>query len=141
MYEITKSGWVGYDLDHSLAQYHKKQFPEIGEPIPKSVERLKNIMIIGYEVRIFTARANDVYKTLYENGLEHLIGEGYAEIVEIDKDQRRRIGDWTKEVFGFRLRATNMKDFNTICIYDDRGVPLEPGTGELLGPDYPLREQ
>ena len=157
-YKITKSGWIGHDLDGSLAHYIKKQWPEIGEPLPAGVERIERLMGLGYEVRIFTARVNDLYhfvstieptaiagcdsEEVFERFLDNdPNNDWWGREIKTDLEQRKRIGDWTEKVFGVRLRATNMKDFHCICVYDDRGVGLQENTGVLLGPDYPLREQ
>jgi hypothetical protein len=50
-------GWVGVDLDGTLATYNTWEGPEhIGEPIPEMVERVKAWRRDGRAVRIFTAR-------------------------------------------------------------------------------------
>lgn len=51
------SGWIGVDLDGTIAEYHGWVSPtHIGAPIPKMVERVKVWLSEGKEVRIFTAR-------------------------------------------------------------------------------------
>jgi len=49
------SGWVGVDLDGTLAIY-EGTIASIGAPIPKMVERVKSWLRKGMDVRIFTAR-------------------------------------------------------------------------------------
>lgn len=51
------SGWIGVDLDGTLAMYDGFKGPEhIGDPVPKMLERVKKWLAEGREVRIFTAR-------------------------------------------------------------------------------------
>ena len=50
-------GWIGIDLDGTLAEYDGwKGVEHIGKPIPSMVERVKAWIIEGKDVRIFTAR-------------------------------------------------------------------------------------
>jgi len=52
-----KHGWIGVDLDGTLARHDTTtQFPKIGEPIPKMLERVKQMLNEGYRVKIMTAR-------------------------------------------------------------------------------------
>lgn len=100
----THFGWIGVDLDGTLAQVdHNQPYVEnqIGEPVARMVEFVQDLMDNGYEVRIFTARA-------------------------AEPDLRRRlvieatIRDWCIKVFGKPLPITCVKDYQCICIYDDR---------------------
>ncbi len=51
------SGWIGVDLDGTLAHYDGWAGPEsIGEPIPLMMARVREWLALGREVRIFTAR-------------------------------------------------------------------------------------
>ena len=50
-------GWIGVDLDGTLAEYLGWQgMGHIGEPIAPMVERVKAWLAEGKDVRIFTAR-------------------------------------------------------------------------------------
>jgi len=115
-------GWIGVDLDHTLAHYEAGDagLGKIGKPIPRMLRRVKKWLKDGYEVRILTARMNRIL------GWDH-------------ERQRQLIGDWCEEHIGQRLQVTNEKDFNMICLYDDRAVAVEPDTGKLLSPYYRLR--
>ena len=54
------AGWIGVDLDGTLAHYGGWVEPErIGQPIAPMVARIKEWLGQGIEVRIFTARALD----------------------------------------------------------------------------------
>lgn len=99
-------GWVGVDLDGTLALYPWKHLTdEIGPPIPKMLDRVKAWLASGIEVRIFTARATS------------------PELVPA-------IEAWCKTHVGEQLRVTNIKDFHMIELWDDRAVQIVANTGE-----------
>ena len=53
------SGWIGVDLDGTLAEYGGWKGPDhIGPPVPKMLERVKSWIAEGRDVRIFTARVD-----------------------------------------------------------------------------------
>lgn len=114
------SGWIGVDLDATLAYYDGWKSPEhIGEPIPKMAERVKNWLSEGREVRIFTARVSSSYP------------KGHPRYRDVEK-VRADIQDWTEKHFGVRLIVTNEKDFGMVELWDDRCVQVQPNTGELV---------
>lgn len=115
-------GWIGVDLDHTLAKYESGMAGtgQVGEPIPLMVERVKARLSEGWEVRIMTARVNRM------PGWDH-------------EAARKSIEEWCEEHLGQKLRVTNEKDFEMICLYDDRAVAVEPDTGRLLSPDFNLQ--
>lgn len=101
-------GWIGVDLDGTLAQYDKWKGEEhIGEPVPKMVQRVINWLDEGKEVRIFTARAC------------------YPSAIPI-------IEEWCRKHIGETLPVTNMKDFGMIQLWDDRAIQVIPNTGEQV---------
>lgn len=51
-------GWVGVDLDGTLAEYHGWDDGRIGRPIEVMVRRIKLWLERGREVKIMTARAS-----------------------------------------------------------------------------------
>lgn len=108
---MTK-GWIGVDLDGTLAHYDGwKGVAHIGAPIPAMIERVRNWIAEGREVRIFTARVfNDV------NGIA-----------------KRHILQWLWDhdliVDGEPLDVTNVKDFAMVELWDDRAVQVEINTG------------
>lgn len=100
------SGWIGVDLDATLAQYDGwKGSAKIGPPIPKMLERVKGWLAKGQDVRIFTARADD-------------------------PDAIEPIKEWCRQWIGQELQITNRKDYSCIEIWDDRAVQVIPNTGE-----------
>jgi hypothetical protein len=119
---MSSRGWIGCDLDETLAVYEDGMAAAgvVGAPIEPMVKRIKQHLADGYTVKIFTARVN-AYP-----GWDH-------------EKQRRIIEKWTKKIFGVKLEVTNVKDFNMIFLYDDRCVSVEPRTGRLLAPPFKLR--
>jgi hypothetical protein len=52
-------GWIGVDLNGTLAEYHGwVNECHIGKPIPAMVERVRQWLDCGVDVRIFTARVD-----------------------------------------------------------------------------------
>lgn len=105
------SGWIGVDLDGTLAEYDHWRGPQhIGAPIMPMVDRIKGWLAEGREVRIFTARVasdNEVEKAL----------------------MRKIIRDWSYDVLGVCLEVTNVKDYQMVELWDDRAVQVIPNTG------------
>jgi len=89
--------WVGFDLDGTLAEYDGWQGPEhIGAPIPEGLALLQDEMDNGFEIRIFTSRADDPKNIPY-------------------------VQQWCLENIGRVLEVTNVKDPDCVRIYDDKG--------------------
>ena len=107
------SGWVGVDLDGTLAKYNGwvDEF-HIGEPVPLMVERVKLWRSLGTEVRIFTARVS---------------ANNRGRDIEATT---KAIQDWCEKHIGERLPVTCTKDFGMIELWDDRCVRVIPNTGE-----------
>ena len=51
------SGWIAVDFDGTVAFYPPQPGQSLGDPIPDMVDRVKQWLAEGIEVRIFTARA------------------------------------------------------------------------------------
>ena len=102
-------GWIGVDLDGTLAEYHGwVAGGKIGKPIPKMVARVKRWLAAGKTVKIVTARVAG----------DH------------DGSERWRIKAWCKEHLGQDLEVTNKKDHGMIELWDDRAVEVRTNTGE-----------
>lgn len=108
--EEEQAGWIGVDLDGTLAHYSTWS-EEIGEPVPAMVQRVKEWIREGKEVRILTARGN------------HDPGR---------YDQLVKVYEWVKEHIGTPLEVTHKKDPQMIRLYDDRVRQVRPNTGELV---------
>ena len=99
------NGWIGVDLDGTLAEYHGWKGPEhVGAPIPLMLDRVKAWLREGREVRIFTARA-------------------------AIKDQIAPVERWLEKHGIGGLTVTNEKDLGMIELWDDRAVQVIPNTG------------
>lgn len=108
-------GWIGVDLDGTLAEYHGWQgINHIGPPIEPMVARVKQWLAEGQEVRIFTARVSS---------------DDSSELIVI----RAAIHKWCREHIGRTLEVTNVKDYGMKELYDDRCVTVEQNTGRLIG--------
>lgn len=108
-------GWIGVDLDGTLAHYDGwRGMDHIGEPIAPMIDRVKQFLLEGREVRIFTARV--------------CAGQDPA---EVDKFLQA-FTKWMIKHIGQALRVTCEKDWAMILLYDDRCVPVEQNTGKLL---------
>jgi hypothetical protein len=109
------NGWIAVDLDGTLAQYEGWQGAEhIGPPIPKMLERVKEWVAAGLDVRIFTARAWD------NSGREDL-----SEVLSV-------IENWCLEHVGRVLPITNEKDYGMVELWDDRCIQIEHNTGRRM---------
>lgn len=112
-------GWIGVDLDGTLALYTGPAGAEhIGEPIPLMVARVKDWLLSGTEVRIFTARVANPERTRM----------GAKEVVLA----RNAIEEWCLTHIGVILEVTCCKDFAMIELWDDRCVQVVPNTGKAL---------
>lgn len=113
-----QKGWIGVDLDGTLAHYDKWRGVEhIGEPVPHMLRRVKQWLADGFDVRIFTARA---YRMLYPAGTpEH----------EESKQVIATIHTWLASIGLPPLPVTCFKDFGMVELWDDRCVQVVPNTG------------
>lgn len=108
--EGEERSWLGVDLDGTLADYSGWS-DEIGEPIPKMIQRVKNWIDEGKEVRILTARGSQ------EPGK-------YEQLV--------KVYEWVKEHIGTPLEVTHKKDPLMKKLYDDRVQRVEANTGAFI---------
>jgi len=107
------NGWIGVDLDRTLAKYDKWRGSEhIGEPIPLMLNRVKEWLNEGRNVKIFTARVSS-------NNPERI----YSLYI---------INKWCEKHIGQVLEVTSEKDYGMIELYDDRCKQIIPNTGVLI---------
>lgn len=98
-------GWIGIDLDGTLAHYTGwVDENHIGEPIPEMLERVRSWMAEGTTVKIFTARA-------------------------CIPSQVPPIQRWLEKHGLGGLEITNEKDFGMVELWDDRAVRVITNTG------------
>lgn len=117
---MSTSGWIGVDLDGTLAIYDKwRGVDHIGRPITPMVKRVKKWLSEGKTVKIFTAR-------MHGHGLVDLDPmANHGDTVDVVTP----IKNWCKEHIGQELEVTNVKDFGMIELWDDRAVQVRPNTG------------
>jgi hypothetical protein len=114
------SGWIGFDLDGTIAEHGDWVSAEhIGEPIPAMIAKVKALIADGQECRIVTAR----------------VGQGSSDDVQY---ARECIYRWCEKHIGKRLAVTASKDFAMRCLYDDRAIAVECNTGRILGGIEPM---
>lgn len=107
---MSRTGWIGVDLDGTLAHYDGWKGPEhIGSPIILMADKVRKWLQEGQEVRIFTARAGD----------NPTVSIPFIET-------------WCQIHLGQVLPVTNIKDFGMIELYDDRAFRVGFNTGEIL---------
>lgn len=112
---MDNKGWIGVDLDGTLAEYHGWKGPEhIGAPVPAMVARVKRWLAEGKTVKIMTARGskggtvNDVVDSLLSSSA---------------------IKKWCERHLGQQLEITCSKDFDMIELWDDRAIGVIKNTG------------
>lgn len=105
---MSSNGWIGVDLDGTLAHYDGwKGVEHIGAPVPLMLARVKGWLAEGKRVKVFTARVagSDQYQAL------------------------AHIHAWLKEHVGEILEVTCRKDFGMVELWDDRCVQVVPNEG------------
>jgi hypothetical protein len=118
MYRDQSDGWIGVDLDGTLAKYTEfKGETVIGDPVPLMVTRVQKWLRLGIEVRILTAR---VYLDH-----ENIFSARSARVAQI----RNAIEEWCFKHIGKKLEVTDKKDPKMIELWDDRVVQVIPNTG------------
>ena len=109
----TYGGWIGVDLDGTLARHEGGDCSTVGPPVPEMLARVKAWVSAGVCVKIVTARVSS---------------SNPPEFVEA---QRRMIQLWCIQHLGQMLKVTAEKDFRMICLWDDRAQPVQHNTGRL----------
>ena len=100
-----QQGWIGVDLDGTLAEYTGWKGPDhIGPPVPKMMARVRQWLSEGKRVKIFTARV-------------------------CDPDNMPHVREWLVSHGLGHLEVTNVKDFAMYELWDDRCVQVIPNTG------------
>lgn len=108
---MSLGGWIGVDLDGTLAKYDGWRGVEhIGEPVPAMLTRVKKWIHDEVDVRIFTAR----------------VSGPDAEAA------RAAIQAWCMEHLECELVVTCTKDYAMVTLWDDRAVQVEPNTGRRM---------
>ena len=112
---MSSAGWIGVDLDGTLAKYEGWHGVEdIGEPVPAMLLRVRRWLVKGERVKVFTARV----------GPQKDINDAIR--------AREAIERWCVEHLGQALEITATKDFAMRELWDDRAVQVEANTGRRM---------
>jgi hypothetical protein len=115
-------GWIGVDFDGTLAEYDTWQGANAcGKPIPLMVDRVKQWLAEGLNVRIVTAR---VYAP-HNNAKRQM--EAAVSLLAIQQ--------WCLQHLGKILPITCVKDFAMIELWDDRCVQVQKNSGARVDGD------
>ena len=136
----TGEGWVGFDLDGTLAKYDGwKGIDHIGEPVKPMVERIREMHKAGRKVKILTARVSP--RTDPETKPNPYLENHWCVEAPDDMPWALRTGTWTAlefiqdwcwKVLGFVPEITHEKDHLMVDLYDDRCHQVVPNTGEVV---------
>lgn len=130
---MSKKGWIGFDLDGTLAHYEGWiGIEHIGKPIQPMGELLKKFIAEDQPVKIFTAR---VYRRHEWLAMDPLYEESQEKRIALQKEcelVEATIWNWLAEQGLPKLPITCVKDFRMIQLYDDRCVQVETNTGRII---------
>lgn len=123
---MSRHGWIGVDLDGTLAEYEAwtGDYERIGLPVHRMLEQVKAWIANGWEVRIFSARASHLLK--YELGERVSSAELAGARAAIDA-----IRTWCINHVGHDLKVTCVKDNHCFLMVDDRAISVDKNTGEM----------
>jgi hypothetical protein len=125
-------GWVGVDLDGTLAHYDGWVSPtHIGAPIVAMVERVKAALEAGDEVRIFTARCYPFALVRKRGDAGDLVSASTRERLIEAEAAIDAVQDWCERHIGRVLPVTCVKDYAMAVLYDDRAHAVEANTGRM----------
>ena len=117
------TGWIGVDLDGTLACYDGwKGATVIGDPVPLMLDRVVKWVSEGREVRILTARVSP--------------GKGDADVCRdaiekwLAKHVYPKCPSWFREPRIIGIPITHEKDHRMIELWDDRCIQVVPNTGK-----------
>ena len=109
----VQQGWIGVDLDGTLAEYGVWMGPgHVGPPVPRMVQRVKAWLAEGREVRIVTARANPI---------DYTPAQYVTAMTTVE--------EWCEKHIGRRLPVTCSKDYRMVELWDDRAIQVIPNVG------------
>lgn len=107
---IPKRGWIGVDLDGTLAKFEGwRGMQRVGPPVELMLKRVKEWVASGVTVKIFTAR------------------------VSCPSYNEKAIRNWLKKQgLPEDLEITNVKDQYCYQIWDDIAIQVERSTGRRV---------
>ena len=109
--KVNKNGWIGVDLDGTLAHYDQWQgIDHVGKPVERMCNRVRLWLANGETVKIMTARVSG--------------HEGDA-LIKVCMP----IWNFCYREFDQILDVTCVKDMHMISLWDDRAVEIVANTG------------
>jgi hypothetical protein len=109
MMPTKENGWIGIDLDGTLADdppgMMRGKATDIGPPLRPMIDIVRRLVQDGWDVRVFTARVSE--PTHLNTPVEDIV---------------QAIWEWTEEHIGKRLPVTNIKSHGLIVFLDDRAL-------------------
>lgn len=147
---VNGEGWIGFDLDGTLAKYDGWQgLDHIGEPIEAMVRLAKKFHAEGKRIKILTARvAPRLCGETHADGCKcghceeeasrpPVMQEQY--LVELDnhgfsvkRTASSYIREWCDKHLGFVPEIVHQKDHLMLELYDDRVKQVVPNKGILV---------
>lgn len=142
--------WIGVDFDGTLAESMEKyDAKKCGAPIERMIERVRDLLDAGQEVRIFTARAYPLNRVIWPDQkisdvLEQLAAQQSTNNMKfkMQSPEGRRwieagngvitVRKFCKEHFGKLLPVTNIKEPDMEVLFDDRAIQVKTDTGETV---------
>ena len=132
-------GWIGFDLDGTLAKYDGwKGLDHIGEPVKPMVELIKRMHDEGKVVKIMTARVApkeepETKPNPYRTG-NWCIQEPDVQTWELKGEWTplEFIQEWCYRILGFVPEVVYQKDHLMLELYDDRVKQVVPNEGWLV---------
>ena len=108
--EEDLNGWIGIDLDGTLANYEEGGSGNIpiGTIVPAMEAKVREYLAQGIKCKLFTARC------------------GFP-------DEIPKIEQWLAEHNLSELEITNIKDHGMKVLYDDRCAQVVVNTGMIIG--------
>ncbi len=134
----TFKGWIGVDLDGTLAEYTTWVGPTyIGRPVQVMLDRVKAWRKEGKEVRIFTARIAPINDCVMPRGMLT-----FQPRTPRDREAvaaLRATQEWCKVNVGEVLPVTNVKDYGMYELWDDRCIQVKSNSGLTVAEAYEQR--
>jgi hypothetical protein len=137
------NGWIGVDLDGTLFHYEKwVGWNVFGEPIQPMVDRVRQWLNEGKEVRIVTARVGLPTHVSGGRNYYRVSAEKSCRVTKMKFSDSMMVAAIQKHLVKHDLPALPVqcyKDVNMIEFWDDRAVQVVPNTGRTLAEEHEAR--
>ncbi len=137
--------WIAVDLDGTCFTYTEwVGWNVFGKPIKPMIDRMKQWVAEGRDVRIMTARVGLPLRDRYSESTSidilprsrcRVTGQAFSDAMMI-----KVIQDLLEKNGLPRLQVQCYKDVDMIEQWDDRAVQVVPNTGQTLADEYEVRK-